>query len=547
MNEASNISVIFDDTRLKKKISQSHNMSWNFHQKELGDYQTPSELVNKVINVVNKNDIKINKVIEPTMGKGNFIIELLKRNKEIENVIGIEKQEEYLFEFASELKHFNTNEINYKNIKIFNENFFNFDVDKHVSENTIFIGNPPWVTNSNQSTMKSNNVPDKSNFRLLKGMDAITGKSNFDISEAIIIKILQSLSLVNVGYIALLVKNIVARNILYYSEKLDCKIETFKMYMFNAKKEFNVNTSASLLFIKINNNLSAKNISTQGCIYDLDNPDILIDRFGWVNNHFVSSVKKYKTSNKIEKNNLSRQDIIWRSGIKHDASKIMEMEYKGKDQYYNKFTNTYFENEDLIYPYLKSSDIGKIEKNYQIRKGVLSTQFKIGQDTLYIKDKFPKIWEYLEENSERLDKRKSSIYKNKPRFSVFGIGEYSYKNYKVAISGMYKKSKFSFIEPVDNKPVLFDDTVYFLAFDNKKNALICLALLNSKIVQNFIKSISFTDNKRPYTKEILMRIDLSKVINTISIKDINNYLLNENLETITIRDISLFIEEYLDS
>ncbi len=45
------------------------------------------------------------------------------------------------------------------------------------------IGNPPWVTNSRQGKNSSLNVPLKSNIYGLKGIDAITGKSNFDISR----------------------------------------------------------------------------------------------------------------------------------------------------------------------------------------------------------------------------------------------------------------------------------------------------------------------------------------------------------------------------
>ncbi len=37
----------------------------------------------------------------------------------------------------------------------------------------------------------------------------------------------------------------------------------------------------------------------------------------------------------------------------------------------------------------------------------------------------PKTWKYLLSHGEALDGRRSSIYQNRPRFSVFGIGRYS--------------------------------------------------------------------------------------------------------------------------
>ena len=50
-------------------------------------------------------------------------------------------------------------------------------------EPILVIGNPPWVTNSAVGALGGSNLPVKSNFQRLNGLDAITGKSNFDISE----------------------------------------------------------------------------------------------------------------------------------------------------------------------------------------------------------------------------------------------------------------------------------------------------------------------------------------------------------------------------
>ena len=44
-------------------------------------------------------------------------------------------------------------------------------------------------------------------------------------------------------------------------------------------------------------------------------------------------------------------------------------------------------------------------------------------------------------------------------------------------------------------------------------------LLNSLVVQNFLKSIIFPDAKRPITKDILMRIDLQKAYNLVRLEE----------------------------
>jgi hypothetical protein len=61
-----------------------------------------------------------------------------------------------------------------------------------------------------------------------------------------------------------------------------------------------------------------------------------------------------------------------------------------------------------------------------------------------------------------LAKRGSSIYRDKPDFSIFGVGEYTFSPWKVAIAGMYKSLGFVKVGMRDGKPIVFDDTTNFL-------------------------------------------------------------------------------------
>jgi len=163
----------------------------------------------------------------------------------------------------------------------------------------------------------------------------------------------------------------------------------------------------------------------------------------------------------------------------------------------------------LLYGLLKSSDLkGEVINSY--RKTTIVTQKKVGQDTSYIKHKYPKTYQYLNKNRAYFDKRKSSIYRGKPPFSIFGIGDYSFAKYKVAISGMYKSTTFSLVLPDNEKPLMLDDTCYFIGFDTFEEARIVQKILNGDVVQSFLKAIIFSDAKRPITKDILMRIDLKE-------------------------------------
>lgn len=158
---------------------------------------------------------------------------------------------------------------------------------------------------------------------------------------------------------------------------------------------------------------------------------------------------------------------------------------------------------------------------------------KVKQDTKYIADDSPKLWNYLNKNKKKLDSRKSSIYNNAPAFSIFGIGDYSFYKYKVAVSGFYKKPNFVVLSS-NEKSIMLDDTCYFIGFEKEKDAIITMTLLNSQKVQDFLYSIAFLDKKRPYTKEILMRINLAKVISDTDFNSLKSMLNQYNIEkTIT--------------
>src|SRR5581483_3044027 len=52
------------------------------------------------------------------------------------------------------------------------------DVGSSPDCSVLVIGNPPWVTSAEQGTLGGKNTGRKTNLKALKGMDALTGKSN---------------------------------------------------------------------------------------------------------------------------------------------------------------------------------------------------------------------------------------------------------------------------------------------------------------------------------------------------------------------------------
>ena len=200
------------------------------------------------------------------------------------------------------------------------------------------------------------------------------------------------------------------------------------------------------------------------------------------------------------------KNYIWRSGIKHDCSKIMELTKEG-NLYLNGNGNAYDLEEIYIYPLLKSSDISN-NRITQCRKYLLVTQQYIGEDTTKICLIAPKTWKYLTEHSAFLARRGSSIYKNRPEFSIFGVGGYSFSPWKVVISRFYKTLEFRSVGLIGGKSVVFDDTIYFLSCQSQEEAEFITFLLNSKTARDFFLSMIFWNEKRPITIDLLKRLNI---------------------------------------
>jgi len=527
-----------DFKELKKSVSiVSINSVAEPDRAEYGDFQTNKDLANKLAKSLSKNNILPEIIIEPTCGKGNFIIASLSNFKTVKKVFGIEIYKPYIWETKfSILDYFLSNpndnkpEITIKHCNIFDFDFKNIS-KQYPNEKLLIIGNPPWVTNSKLGSLNSTNLPKKSNFKNQNGLDAMTGKGNFDIAEYITLMLLDVFQTHN-GHLALLVKNSVIKNIIFDQKDAKYKIGKIEKYCIDSKKEFNVSVEASLFYCQLNSTPSFQ--CNELDFYSLEKKS----SFGWLNAKFVSNLANYNENKEID----GQCPFKWRQGIKHDCSNVMELE-RENECFINKLSQKIKLEEDLIYGFLKSSDLkNTVIKN--TRKQVIITQTKVGQDTSYIQHLYPKTYNYLKSNITFFQARKSSIYKGKPPFSIFGIGDYSFKPYKVAISGLYKTYHFTLVLPQDNKPIMLDDTCYFIGFDKIEFAVYTLILLNHSKTEEFLKSITFSDAKRVFTKDILMRLDLLNITQTISQKEIEeqiNFLNNKYNLSINLSHWNSFI------
>jgi hypothetical protein len=463
---------------------------------EYGDFQTPKELADEVCQKLVELGVSPEYVIEPTCGLGAFLESATDKFLSAQKFIGVEVNPKYYFELKIASKNFSHPE----KIDLREGDFFKFDWERLLKETggeILVLGNFPWVTNSAQGTIGGLNLPNKTNFQNLSGFDAMTGKSNFDISEFMLIKVSEWFTK-RPGHLAMLVKTSVARKFLSHLHKTNQGISHSAIYNIDAMKHFGAAVDACLLYCHFDP--SSHN-------YDYEVFDSLSGtthyRVGHRHGLTVKDLDAFEKVNYL----LGSSDEKWRSGIKHDCSEIMELvEKDGK--LFNGLDELVDIEREFVYPLIKGSDVGndRVSKTDRL---MLVPQKTVGESTKPIKTIAPKTWAYLESHANRLDSRKSKIYQSNPRFSIFGVGSYSFTPWKIAICGLYKNLNFRLVGQIQNKPVVFDDTVYFLGFENYEEARKALDFLYDQDTQNFLDALIFWDDKRPIKTSILNNLKLT--------------------------------------
>jgi hypothetical protein len=304
--------------------------------------------------------------------------------------------------------------------------------------------------------------------------------------------------------ISLLCKTQVARNVLEHCAKRSLPIGAASLRLIDAKQWFGANVDACLFTVEIGTG-PASYLCDQFDSIDATTP---ARRFGVVDGRLVADVDEYRNGRLVD----GACPLEWRQGMKHDAARVMEL-VDSTDGPRTRAGETLDVEPDHVFPLLKCTDVYR--GRLALTKWVIVPQRALGADTSQLAKTAPRLWSYLNRNAAILDGRRSSIYRNRHRFGVFGIGDYSFAPYKVAVSGLHKAAEFRLIGPVDGRPVFVDDTCYLLPFDNVAEAALVLALLRSAAAQSLLRALAFWDSKRPITKRLLQRIDLGAVAHLV--------------------------------
>lgn len=466
-------------------------------KKEYGDFQTPLTLARRVLALVKQEKMQVGAVVEPTCGVGAFLQAAAELFGKSPSYWGFDLNADYVKTAREALTR-----IGLFTATIQQRDFYTTNWRQFVREQSgplLIIGNPPWITNAGMAVIGGTNLPEKSNFQGHGGFASKTGKSNFDISEWMLIRLLEALQGTR-ATIAMLCKTATARKVLRHAWLKGIDAGPSSLHLFDATAEFGVSVDACLLYTHTGIG-GAESTATVYPTLSFDDP---LQTFGLFAGELVSDIDTYRALRDLDGLEYRK----WRSGVKHDAAKAMEFT-QDNGLFVNGLGERYELENDYIFPLLKSSDLAN--GRLRPKRFVLLTQCRVSDHTDEIQRIAPKTWRYLLDHAGQLDKRGSSIYKNRARFSIFGVGDYSFSPAKVAISGLYKNLHFQAIGSAGGKPIMVDDTCNFIPCDSMAEANFFTDLLNSATAQRFLSALVFTDAKRPLTIDILKRIDLKKL------------------------------------
>ncbi|MGE3407695.1 MAG: hypothetical protein AB7I37_12835 [Pirellulales bacterium] len=496
-------------------------MAKNNKVAEYGDFQTPAGLAHQVCARLALWNLQPASLVEPTCGMGSLLLAGRAAFPGVRRTIGADINGSYVQWARNAVE----GQVHDGGVSIFQADFFATDWERVIGElpaPTLVLGNLPWVTNSHLESIGSQNLPVKSNFQSVTGIAAITGKSNFDISEWMMVQLMDVLQRQR-GVLAMLCKSSVARKALAHAWKHGLAFSRAEICRIDAAIHFNAAVDAVLLMV----DFQGSEVAAEAPVYATLQASQPESSIGYEDGILLSNAAVYRQSKQLSRK-VSSDGLQWRSGVKHDCAKVME--FRGEGGRYRNGLGELIELEaELLYPLVKSSEVASDCPGWTNRWMLVTQQF-VGEETAPIQESAPKTWAYLTRHAAAFEKRGSAIYRNRPPFSMFGVGPYTFAPWKVAISGFYKRLSFATLGPVEGKPLILDDTAYFLPCQSEEQASFIAGLLNSPEARSLLDAMIFWDSKRPITADILRWLDLHRLAVELGLADRAALLLPEKAE-----------------
>ena len=317
---------------------------------EFGDFQTPPLLATRCCTLLKEMGVDAATVFEPTCGRGGFLLAAAEQWPKAEVVKGIDINPAHVANAADAVR----TRTDCSRFSLECADLFELDLSAVLAdlpEPILVVGNPPWVTNAHVSALGGSNVPTKTNFQRHKGLDAITGKANFDISEWMLSKLADALNGRD-AMLAMLVKNVVARKLLHYCWKREYTLTKANLFRIDAAAHFDVAVDASLVAAKFGRVIAPRVAHCYDQLSESGQPRATI---GLIANSVAADLGAYQQTKHLDGGSA----IKWRSGIKHDCSRVMELRQEG-DRFRNGLGDIVDLEPDYLFPMLKISEVSKV-------------------------------------------------------------------------------------------------------------------------------------------------------------------------------------------
>ncbi|MFC4450857.1 N-6 DNA methylase [Halorussus aquaticus] len=192
-----------------------------------------------------------------------------------------------------------------------------------------------------------------------------------------------------------------------------------------------------------------------------------------------------------------------RHGVKDDAQDVFSISREELAEMESAF----------VYPYIKSKHVVKYGLfGHELR---LVPMRKANEDNEgELKSQYPKTYDYLQSHREALEDRASSWLQKGPFYNVFGLGDYTWSEYKVVWCRLGFKPHFAVVSTVEDddlgeKLVVPGDHYMFVAAGSEREAHFLCALLNSAIYQRSLKNVA-SEGKASLSKTVVSKLELPK-------------------------------------
>jgi len=190
-----------------------------------------------------------------------------------------------------------------------------------------------------------------------------------------------------------------------------------------------------------------------------------------------------------------------RHGVKDDATEVYSIDRSQLAELEH----------DHVYPYIKSKNV--------VKYGLFGHELhlvpikKANEDSeTEMQNNCPKVYQYLESHRQALEDRSSTWLDKGTFYNVFGLGEYTWSDYKVVWCRLGFKPHFAVVSTVDDedlgeKTVIPGDHFMFISTDDRYEAHFLCGLLNSSIYQKSLKGIA-SEGKSSLSKTVISKLEL---------------------------------------